>query len=288
VKDSLTQQEIVLISKSTNMKKWITASMILSCSTLLAQQKEGTILYEKKVNLHKTIQNEQMKAMMPEFRTSRHQLLFSDSVSIYRMIPEVEAPDPFSSGGGGRVMISVGGGSDGGDLYKNFAQAKGIQSSEFGGKSYLIIDTLKPEPWKMTEETKNILGFKCYKATRKVKQTQRAVIRTFGGPPNSSIDTTKKQPSPEMKEIDIIAWFTNEIITPAGPENYGQLPGLILELDIENGTTVFSATEVKKTVNKKELKEPQKGKPVSRQEFQKIMFDLMSSQAPGGFKMSRN
>ena len=41
-------------------------------------------------------------------------------------------------------------------------------------------------------------------------------------------------------------------------------------------------------INKKELKEPQKGKPVSRQEYQKIMFDLISSQAPGGFRMSRN
>lgn len=288
MKDSLTQQEIVLNTKTSNMKKWITASMLLSCSTLLAQQKEGTILYEKKVNLHKTIQNEQMKAMMPEFRTSRHQLLFSDSVSIYRMIPEVEAPDPFSSGSGGPVMISVGGGADGGDLYKNFAQAKGIQSSEFGGKSYLIIDTLKSEPWKMTEESKKILGVNCYKATRKLKQAQRAVIRTFGGPSNNNNDTTKKQASPEMKEIEIVAWFANDIITPAGPENYGQLPGLILELDIDNGTTVFTATEIKKTVNKKELKEPQKGKPISKQEFQKMMFDLMSSQAPGGFKLSRN
>lgn len=288
MKDSLTQQEIVLISKTNNMKKWITASMLLSCSTLLAQQKEGTILYEKKVNLHKTIQNEQMKAMMPEFRTSRHQLLFSDSVSIYRMIPETEAPDPFSSGGGGPIMINVGGGADAGDLYKNFAQSKGVQSAEFGGKNYLVIDTLKPEPWKMTEETKNILGFKCYKATRRIKQAQRSVIRTFGGPGGINSDTAKKQSAPELKEIEIIAWFTNDIITPAGPENYGQLPGLILELDIENGTTVFTATEVKKTVNKKELKEPQKGKPVSRQEYQKIMFDLISSQAPGGFRMSRN
>lgn len=288
MKDFLTQHEIVLVSKTSNMKKWITASMLLSCSTLLAQQKEGTILYEKKVNLHKTIQNEQMKAMMPEFRTSRHQLLFSDSVSIYRMIPETEAPDPFSSGGGGAVFINVGGRADGGDLYKNFAQSKGIQSSDFGGKTYLILDTLKSEPWKMTEETKNILGFKCYKATRKVKQAQRAVIRIFGESSNTNSDTTKQQSVPEMKEIDIIAWFTNDIITPAGPENYGQLPGLILELDIENGTTSFTATEVKKTVNKKEIKEPQKGKQVSRQEFQKIMFDLMSSQAPGGFRMSRN
>lgn len=288
MKDSLTQQEIVLNPKTSNMKKWITASMLLSCSTLLAQQKEGTILYEKKVNLHKTIQNEQMKAMMPEFRTSRHQLLFSDSVSIYRMIPEVEAPDPFSSRSGGTVFVSVGGGADGGDLYKNFAQSKGIQSSDLGGKTYLILDTLKPEPWKMTEETKKILGFTCYKATRKIKQTQRAVIRTFGGPSENSNDTTNKQASPEIKEIEIVAWFTNDIITPAGPENYGQLPGLILEVDFNNGTTVFTATEFKKTVNKKELKEPQKGKPISRQEYQKIMFDLMSSQAPGGFKINRN
>ena len=60
----------------------------VSLTALQAQVKQGTIIYERKINMHKTIQDEQMKAMIPEFRTSKHMLLFSDSVSMYKLVPE--------------------------------------------------------------------------------------------------------------------------------------------------------------------------------------------------------
>ena len=82
-------------------------------------------------------------------------------------------------------------------------------------------------------------------------------------------------------------WYTNDIITPAGPENYGLLPGLILEIDVDNGTTVFKATEVKASLNKKELKEPTKGKIIGRKEFQKLQMDMMQQEMPGMMQMRR-
>ena len=66
----------------------LSALSLLSIDTLIAQMKEGTIVYERKMNLHRTITDEQMKAMMPEFRTSKHQLLFSDSTSVYKAVAE--------------------------------------------------------------------------------------------------------------------------------------------------------------------------------------------------------
>jgi GLPGLI family protein len=269
------------------MKIWFTSLALVAISTLSAQQKEGTILYERKQNMHKNLPNEQMKAFIPEFRTSNHILLFSDSISVYRLIPEVEAPDPFSGGGGGgNVVFRVGGGAEG-DMYKNFAQQKGLQSTELAGKNFLIVDTLKAQPWKLTEETKKILGYTCYKATRKTT-APRMMMRsmTIGGP-NSGDTVRSNTPPPAPKEIEIVAWYTNDIVTPAGPENYGLLPGLILEIDIDNGTTVFKATEVKNTINKKELKEPTKGKPIGRQEFQKLQMDMMQQQMPGMMQMRR-
>ncbi len=270
------------------MKHWITAAAFMASTGLIAQQREGTVLYEKKMNMHKNLQNEQMKAFIPEFRNTKHMLLFSDSVSIYRMIPEEEAPDPFSGGGGGgQVVIRMGGGGDGGDMYKNFSQQRGIQSLEMGGKNFLIIDTLKPQPWKITEETKKILGYTCYKATRKMPQP-RMMLRTMSVGGSGSSDTLKNSIANTPKEIEVIAWYTNDIITPAGPENYGQLPGLILQLDIDNGTTVFNATEVKVTLNKKDLKEPTKGKAISRTEYQKLMTEMMNNQGPGMFQRNKN
>lgn len=270
------------------MKIWFTSLALMAISSLCAQQKEGTVLYEKKQNMHKILPNEQMKAFIPEFRSSNHMLLFSDSLSVYRLIPEVEAPDPFAGGGGGGVTVRFsGGGPDGGDLYKNFAQQKGLQSTELAGKLFLIVDTLNPQPWKLTEETKKILGYTCYKAIRKTI-APRMTMRTMSmGGPNSEETVKSNSPAPASKEIETVAWYTSDILTPAGPENYGLLPGLILEIDVDNGTTVFKATEVKASLNKKELKEPTKGKIIGRKEFQKLQMDMMQQEMPGMMQMRR-
>lgn len=260
------------------MKKTIfVLTGLMGLGSLSAQIKEGTVVYEQKVNMHKTIQDEQMKAMIPEFRTNNFQLLFSDSVSVYKMVSEDEAPDPF--GGGSRIIIRMGGG--GGDIYKNLSQSKSIQSSEVGGKNFLIIDSIRQQPWKLSNETQQILGYTCHKATSKIMQaspTMRRVIMNGGGP---STDTTRKASA--AREVDVVAWYADDLLSPTGPENYGQLPGVILQLNVDNGTTVYTATEVSKKVDARELKEPKKGKVMNRKEFMKMMNDMMSNQG-GNFR----
>jgi GLPGLI family protein len=248
---------------------------------LQAQVKEGTVIYERKTNMHRIIQDEQMRAMMPEFRTSKHQLLFSDSISVYKAVPEDEAPDPFAGGGGGpRIMIRNGPG-DAGELYKNFAQAKSVQISELGGKNYIIIDSIQQQPWKLGTETKTILGHLCHKATRKINQPVGQVrTMSFSGGVQRSDSTA--QSGPQTKEVEVIAWYADDVVAPVGPENFGQLPGVIMALDIDNGATVYNATELQTKVDQKDLKEPKKGKAVTRQEFQTIMMEMMGSQIPGG------
>ena len=254
----------------------------LSVAALQAQVKEGTIMYEQKTNMYKTIQDEQMRAMMPEFRTAKFLLLFSDSVSIYKPVPEDEAPDPFA-GGGPRMIIRMG--SQGGDLYKNFAQSKSIQTSEMGGKNFLIVDSIKQQPWKLGTETKQILGYTCHKATRKVMQAPGMVRRVVMGGGGGAADTTQTK-MPQSKEVDVVAWYADDLVSPVGPENYGQLPGVILQLDVDNSTNVFTATEVKKTVDQKELKEPKKGKVVTRPEFMKMMSEMMGGMGGGNVRFN--
>lgn len=258
-------------------------SAVVNYAVLNAQVKEGTITYEQKVNMHRTIQDEQMKAMIPEFNTSKFLLYFSDSVSMYKPVPQDEAPDPFEGGGGRRIVFRFGTG--GGDLYKNLAQAKSIQTSEIGGKNFLIVDSIKQSPWKLGTETRQILGYTCHKATRTITMNSpgRRIIMAGNGSGEVTKDSTIA--APKGKEVEVVAWFADDIISPVGPENYGQLPGVILQLDVDNGATVFNATEVKKTVDVKELKEPKKGKVVTRQEFTKMMSEMMSNMGPGGFRI---
>jgi len=245
-----------------------------------AQIKQGTIVYERKINAHRTITSEQMRAMVPEFRISKHILMFSDSISLYKLIPENEAPDPFAGGGGGIRMTFNIGGSDGGELFKNFTQSKSILSSELAGKNYLIVDSITQQPWKLTNETKQILGYTCLKATRKitVQPTQQRVMVLGGGNANPVRDTTRPQP----REIEVVAWYAQDIISPVGPDSHGQLPGVILQLDSDNGATVFTALEIKKEVDQKLLKEPKKGKTVTASEFNKMRMDMIQQQMQGG------
>lgn len=254
----------------------------MSAGTIMAQVKQGTIVYERKINAHRTITNEQMKAMIPEFRISKHILMFSDSISLYKLIPEDEAPDPFAgSGGGGTIRMNFSiGGSDGGELFKNFGQSKSVLSSELAGKNYLIVDSILQQPWKLTNETKQILGYTCLKATRKVTvQVSAPRMMVFGAGSASPVrDTARPQP----REVEVVAWYAQDIISPVGPDSYGQLPGVILQLDSDNGATVFTALEIKKEVDQKLLKEPKKGKTVTAAEFNKMRMDMIQQQIQGG------
>ncbi len=42
-----------------------------------AQLKEGKIVYEQRIDLHRRMQDEQMRAMVPQFRASRFELNFA-------------------------------------------------------------------------------------------------------------------------------------------------------------------------------------------------------------------
>ncbi len=263
------------------MKKiFFTLTGIVSFTLLQAQIKEGTVYFDQKVNMHRAIKDEQVRAMMPEFRTARFILQFSDSTSMYKAVPEDEAPDPFANGGA-RFITRTSTAATG--LYKNVAQSKSIETREVGGKNFLVIDTMKQQAWKLGTETKKILGYNCHKATRKIMQASAGMGRTVISGGNASVTPgTSSTPGAQGIEVEIVAWYAEELISPVGPDNYGQLPGVILQLDIDNGATVFTATEVKKTVDPAELKEPGKGKIVTRQEYIKMMVDMMGNMQTGG------
>ncbi|WP_299607800.1 GLPGLI family protein [uncultured Aquimarina sp.] len=90
-------------------------------------------------------------------------------------------------------------------IYLDISQKKKISALkvhkfDFRGRKFLIDETLEPQEWELTEETKKIDQYRCYKAILK----------------NSD------------KKVE--AWYTNEIKAPYGPKGYYGLPGLILEL----------------------------------------------------------
>ncbi len=255
---------------------------VLGTTASLAQVKQGTIVYERKINLHRMIQDEQMRAMMPEYRRTLHILLFNDSSSLYKSVPDDETPDPFAGGAGGNRVVIRSGSDINTELYKNFTRARFVRSEELGGKNFLITDSIKQRPWKLTEETKQIAGHTCSKAVLKMPMAFSMTTRVTTSINNSAApqrDSGYQGAKP--REVEVIAWFAQDIQSPAGPENYDQLPGVILELDMDHGATVYTATEIKNAVDAKELKEPKKGKIITSAEFIKMRMEMMQNQMPG-------
>lgn len=259
------------------------AAALLSCGSLLAQTQQGVIIYERKINMHRRIQDEQMRAMIPEFRTSRHQLMFSDSTSVYKAVPEEEMPDAFSGEGGGQRMVFRSGPGETGELYKNFATGKSVESRELGAKTYIIEDSIRGRSWKLTGETKTILGFTCRKAVSTESMMSGGTRIVVSGGPGGQQSDTSNRPAP--RQVSVEAWYAEGITAPVGPESYGMLPGVILELDIDNGSIVYTAQELKKEINRSDIREPKKGKRISRADFIKMQAELMGS--GGGARMIR-
>jgi GLPGLI family protein len=88
------------------------------------------------------------------------------------------------------------------------------------------------------------------------------------------------------KEVDdtitVIAWFTTDIPVSVGPENPGQLPGIILEMETNRGRTRYTALEIQAKPNLSAIKEPTKGKKVTRAEYTSETKKLMDEMQKNG------
>ena len=246
-----------------------------------AQMKEGKISYERKINMHRNLPDPQMKSMVPEFRTDKFELIFNESVSLFRSVVDEEAPDPFANAGGG----------GGGGMRFNFRMptantftdiAKQMQYEEraFFEKEFLIVDSIKQYKWKLSEETKTIAKQLCKKATTMISAPQMRMRISIGGSANNT-DTTANTPR-APKETELVVWYAENIPVSFGPDSYNGLPGVIMEIDQDNGANVTTAVEVSTKYPKKELVAPTKGEKMNRAQFQENMQKLMQEMQRGG------
>jgi GLPGLI family protein len=255
------------------------ALLFVLTTTVNAQMKEGKISYERKVNMHRNIPDPQMKSMIPEFRTDKFELIFNESASLFRSVVDDEAPDPFANAGGGGGGIRMNFRMPTTTTYTDIAKQMQYEERAFFEKEFLIVDSLKQYKWKLSEETKTIAKQLCKKATTMVTAPQMRVRISRGGENNS--DSTANAPKPP-KETELVVWYAENIPVSVGPDNYSGLPGVIMEMDLDNGATVTTAVEVSAKYPKKELVQPTKGDKMTRAQFQDQMQKLMQDMQRGG------
>src|SRR5258706_11441216 len=118
----------------------------------------------------------------------------------------------------------------------------------------------------MTGETKSILNHNCMKA-----QATRISTQT-----RMTMDNGKMERKEVQDTANIVAWFASDIPVSAGPAEYqGQLPGLILEMDVNNGRQSFTASSISEKADLAIIKEPTGKKHYTPDEFRKEREKMM-------------
>jgi GLPGLI family protein len=244
------------------MKYILLLGVSFSATSLLqAQQTEGKVIYERKAKLTFSIAGGPggMEQQMPSTRTDKFELHFGKNQSLWKQAESENSDDNvFSAEGGAQVRMIVAGNDD--VLYSNFETGKRVEQRELLDKTFIIDDTLAKLKWKMTGETKSILDHNCMKATA-VWTSKRTMMNMNNG-------------VMERKEIEdtanLVAWFATDMPVPAGPSLFqGQLPGLILELDIKDGTEIYKALSIAGKTDLAIIKEPTGKKRYTQPEFAK-------------------
>lgn len=235
------------------MKRFILLVSITCCGTLLlAQQRDmgfllsGTVLYEQTDQLSIQLEGDAARFAdaLPKERKSEKVLHFTEESSLYENYQSEVAEESMDVQGGGAMMIRMVEPEN--KVYTDLKTGHQVEQREFMSRMFLI-ESVRPDwDWKLTGQQKMILEYPC----------QQAISTREGN--------------------EVVAWFTAALAVEAGPEEYGNLPGLILEVNVDEGEHLIKATSVElKALEKDVLKKPRKGKAVTSEEYQAIVAEKM-------------
>lgn len=267
------------------MKKSAAFMALLMCSFVFvnAQVQKGRIVFERTVQIKIAIAtangepDEAMQNMLPKSRTDRFELLFTPGQTLWKQLEEErpEADNMSFNNGSGMMIRTVGIGSDD-VLFSNIESGRKVEQRELGTKKFIVEDSLLKLKWKLSDETKSILGQTCRKAT-----SERISTRMMMNMDNGKMERK------EVADTSVItAWFSPAIPVSAGPAEYqGQLPGMILEIDLNNGRSHYVAVEMSEKADITAIKEPKGSKRITQAEFNKErdkMFEEMGRNSGGG------
>lgn len=235
--------------------------------TSFSQQQAGKIIYARTMQLQIVLAGDAagMENMLPKSRTEKYELTFANNKSLWKQMEEEPQEEMAGGAVGGFQIRTFSFGSE--DLtYTNLDEMLKTDLRELGTKKYVVTDTVKRNAWKLSDETKTILGHICRKAT-----TQKIGKRVMMNMDNGKM---------ERKEIadtsNIVAWFASDIPVSVGPAEFqGQLPGAVLEIDVNNGKTTYVAIEVTEKADLSIIKEPKSGKKLTPAEFAKERQKMM-------------
>jgi GLPGLI family protein len=214
------------------MKHLFLVFLLCSAITIFGQPKfisSGIVEFEKRVNAHAMLGNstwdEERKRAIPQFQSTYFNLYFTPAQTLYKGGREVE------------MKYNQWGLQPSEDVVAtNFETGKLTQRKHLFEEVYLLTEDVLKIKWKITNETRTIAGFDCRKAEGIFKDS-----------------------------LYVFAFYTDQIVVPAGPELFNGLPGLILGIAFPRRHTTWFATSLTLTeVTPQQLLAPTKGNRIER------------------------
>ena len=199
---------------------------------------EGTIEFEKSVNMHAQIKKyinkdnefyyvqafEQFKKTQSQFRILKSTLVFSKDKTLFTPAPAEESAQNWFSDIPASTQNNI--------IYTNLTSNTSIVQKSIFEETFLVSDRTRKINWKITSETRDIAGYSCRRAN--------AII---------------------MDSIYVVAFYTDEIPVSGGPESFTGLPGMILGVALPHeNMSWFAKLVTDKPIASGLLVAPKKGK----------------------------
>ncbi len=234
-------------------KTLITLITILFAGNILFAQQSvrfvtsGTIEYQKKVNTFQVIGNvvapnadanlkarmqqalDQYKKTQAQFATFNSSLSFSGNKT---MLTPILPPVLYQSFQLNPIT------AESNTIYTDLSANKIVMEKDAMGEQFLLTDSTRKIKWRITDETRDILGYNCTRANGLISDS-----------------------------IYLVAFYTDKIRVSGGPELFTGLPGMILQLNIPHENVSWTATKIIDSESAKPIAPPMKGKPVNTQQL---------------------
>jgi len=221
--------------------------VLLFIGLSVGAQTSGTINYisTQKIEMKgEGPQGVNLSDMIPSSMSSDMTLIFDKSKSLYKDGEAEEEPTEITSDDGS-FQITLMTDDTEHALYTDHSTKDELEQEGFMGKQFLISSKLPTYKWKIASEKIKYLDYECIKATL---VTEEGKV--------------------------IVAWFTPAIPAQVGPDSYGQLPGAILMLSVDEGKLEIKATKV--TLGDIDpIEKPTAGKKVTKEEYDIIVEEKL-------------
>lgn len=189
------------------MKCFSLLLLLLSTAARAQHLFSGRLTFERKTNVHQIYEGnewfEDAKKDIPKIMSSNFTLTFDTARSLYEPIPAADDEKQKWYTPPGMENRVV----------QDYISGKIAAQKQVFEQAFRIEDTLPHYTWKIGSEVRTIAGFNCRKAVTRI-----------------------------CDSVYVVAFYAEEIPVSGGPEQFGGLPGMILQLVVPRLGTTWQAT----------------------------------------------